>query len=366
VRGRRALALAVASALLAALGLLLFRDDSPAAPRLTAAELRQLRSLSVDALQPADDPSNRYARDPDAAALGKQLFSDQRLSANGEVSCSTCHVPEKNFQDGRPRGRGIAGTPRRTMSLVGAARQTWFFWDGRRDSLWSQALEPLETPAEHGLTRAEVVHFVARLYGDEYRRVFGEAPRGVNRAFANVGKAIAAFETTIPVPETHLDRVARGNERFTTRELEGFRLFVGRAHCVDCHNGALLTNGEFHNTGVPQDGRDRGRAAALAKLRASRFTCLGPFSDADPNECALAFVARGRRLEGAFKPPSLRGVAENAPYMHTGEFTTLRDVLTHYNEAPRASVGRTEIHALHLTERDLEALEAFLRTLSRS
>ena len=363
MRGRRALALAAASALLAALALLLFRDDAPASP-LTAAELRQLRSLSVDALQPADDPSNRYARDPDAAALGKQLFSDERLSANGEVSCSTCHDPEKNFQDGRPRGRGIAETPRRTMSLVGAARQTWFFWDGRRDSLWSQALEPLETPAEHGLTRAEVVQFVARAYGDEYRRAFGEAPRGVDRAFANVGKAIAAFEATIPVPETHLDRVARGEERFAARELEGFRLFVGRAHCVDCHNGALLTNGEFHNTGVPQDGRDRGRAAALAKLRASRFNCLGPFSDADPNECAIAFVTRGRRLEGAFKPPSLRGVAENAPYMHTGDFKTLRDVLGHYNDAPRADVGRSELHPLQLSERDLEALEAFLRTLS--
>jgi cytochrome c peroxidase len=363
VRGRRTLALAVASALLAALALLLFRDDAPASP-LTAAELRQLRSLSVDALQPVDDPSNRYARDPDAAALGKQLFSDERLSANGEVSCSTCHDPEKNFQDGRPRGRGIAETPRRTMSLVGAARQTWFFWDGRRDSLWSQALEPLETPAEHGLTRAEVVQFVARAYGDEYRRAFGEAPRGVDRAFANVGKAIAAFEATIAVPETHLDRVVRGQERFAAREVEGFRLFVGRAHCVDCHNGALLTNGEFHNTGVPQDGRDRGRAAALAKLRASRFTCLGPFSDADPNECAIAFVTRGRRLEGAFKPPSLRGVAQNAPYMHTGDFKTLRDVLGHYNDAPRASVGRSELHQLQLSERDLEALEAFLRTLS--
>ena len=363
MRGRRALALAAASVLLAALALLLFRDDAPASP-LTAEELRQLRSLSVDALQPADDPSNRYARDPDAAALGKQLFSDERLSANGEVSCSTCHDPDRNFQDGRPRGRGIAETPRRTMSLVGAARQTWFFWDGRRDSLWSQALEPLVTPAEHGLTRAEVVQFVARAYGDEYRRAFGEAPRGVDRAFANVGKAIAAFEATIPVAETHLDRVARGEEHFAARELEGFRLFVGRAHCVDCHDGALLTNGEFHNTGVPQDGRDRGRAAALAKLRASRFNCLGPFSDADPNECAIAFVTRGRRLEGAFKPPSLRGVAENAPYMHTGDFKTLRDVLRHYNKAPRADVGRSELHPLQLSERDLEALEAFLRTLS--
>jgi cytochrome c peroxidase len=118
------------------------------------------------------------------------------------------------------------------------------------------------------------------------------------------------------------------------------------------------------------DGRaphvERNAGARRAKLRISRFTCLGPFSDADPNECAIAFVAGGRRLEGAFRPPSLRGVAENAPYMHTGEFRTLRDVLEHYNGAPRASVGRSELHPLQLSERDLEALEAFLRTLSRS
>ena len=85
-----------------------------------------------------------------------------------------------------------------------------------------------------------------------------------------------------------------------------------------------------------------------------------------PNECAIAFVARGRRLEGAFKPPSLRGVAENAPYMHTGEFRTLRDVLEHYNAAPRASVGRSELHPLRLSERDLEALDALLSSQSRS
>jgi cytochrome c peroxidase len=343
---------------LAAAAFALTRDAQRTAS-LTSREERLMRSLSLDALPPAQDPSNRYLHDARAAELGKKLFFDERLSANGEVSCSSCHDPDRNFQDGLPRGRGIGLTKRRTMPLLGAAHGTWFFWDGRRDSLWAQALEPLTTPVEHGLTRAEVVEKVLANYGGEYRALFGP-PRGpVDARLANVGKAIAAFEATIPLPRTRFDE-----GRLTAKELEGFRLFTGQAHCIDCHNGPLLTNGEFHNTGVPGK-PDRGRAAALAKLRRDPFSCAGPYSDADPEECAVSFLPRGGvRLEGAFKPPSLRGVAENAPYMHNAAFSTLREVLEHYNRAPAAPVGRTELHPLGLTDGQLDALEALLRSLS--
>ena len=115
--------------------------------------------------------------------------------------------------------------------------------------------------------------------------------------------------------------------RVGERPLEARRLQVDRIAATGDGAGRAAAHVDGRAPHV-----ERNAGARRAKLRISRFTCLGPFSDADPNECAIAFVAGGRRLEGAFKPPSLRGVAENAPYMHTGEFRTLRDVLEHYNE----------------------------------
>jgi cytochrome c peroxidase len=366
-------------------------------------ELALLRSLALPAggYRAPADPSNRFGTRRDAADLGRKLFEDTRLSANGKVSCASCHQPKRSFQDGRPLGRGLGTTPRRTMTIVGAAGQPWLFWDGRKDSLWSQALGPLENAAEHGLTRIEVARVVARAHRGEYERVFGPLPalaglprraspvgsaaeraawrslpqarrRAVNRAFANVGKAIAAFERRLRPGRARFDRyvaaaVAGDRERMrallSDRELEGLRLFLGDAHCVDCHSGPLLTNGEFHNTGVPGD--DPGRAGALRLLRADEFNCLGPYSDADRAACAVRFLpAATGRLRGAFKPPSLRDVAARAPYMHAGQFSSLGAVVRHYNRAPAAVAGESELEPLGLDEDQLDAIVAFLRTLS--
>src|SRR5690606_15553813 len=107
-------------------------------------------SLSIKSLPPLPpDPSNRYGDDPRAAALGHQLFFDTRLSANGKVSCATCHDPGRDFQDGLPLAVGVGTNTRRTMPIAGTAYSPWMFWDGRKDSQWSQALGPLESPVEH-------------------------------------------------------------------------------------------------------------------------------------------------------------------------------------------------------------------------
>ena len=332
----------------------------------TPAQLRVLRSLSLSALGPVPpDPSNAFAGDPRAAALGRALFFDERLSANGAVSCSSCHRPARNFQDGRRLGRGLGVTPRRTMSLVGAAYATWLFWDGRKDSLWSQALGPLENRLEQGLPRAQVAAVVRARYRRQYERVFGRATNAT-RVFVNVGKAIEAYERTLQLRPARFDRYVAGEARLSARELAGVRLFIGKAGCLSCHNGSLFTNGEFHNTGVPPAGAkaDEGRAAGLALLRKDEFNCLGRFSDAKPNECAIRFLeSDAKRRRGAFKPPSLRNVTRNAPYMHQGQFPTLRRVLEHYRRAPKAAVGRSELHPRDLSDDDLRAIEAFLRTL---
>jgi cytochrome c peroxidase len=282
-------------------------------------------------------------------------------------------MPRRGFQDGKPLAKAIGRTRRRTMPLAGVAHLTWLFWDGRKDSLWSQALEPLESRVEHGGTRMQYARVIARHYRREYEPLFGPWPkvldrREASRVFANLGKAIAAFERTLRPPRTRFDRYVGGEDVLGDRELRGLRLFIGRAHCVDCHSGPLFTNGEFHNTGVPPNtsvGPDRGRAEAIPKLLADEFNCLGVYSDAAASECPERFLVRsGARLRGAFKPPSLRGAARRPPYMHAGQLRTLDDVLEHYNSAPRAVVGRSELHPLGLSRDDLDSLAAFLRTLS--
>ena len=154
----------------------------------------------------------------------------------------------------------------------------------------------------------------------------------------------------------------------TPSERNGLRIFIGKGQCVTCHNGPLLTDQHFHNTGVPPRGPahlDRGRAAATATVRSDVFNCLGPYSDAKPAQCQeLRFMATNDPiLEGAFKTPSLRGVAQRPPYMRAGQMVSLQDVVQHYNRAPAAAVGRTERTALGLTEQEVRDLVAFLNAL---
>ena len=147
------------------------------------------------------------------------------------------------------------------------------------------------------------------------------------------------------------------------------RLFIGKANGTTCHNGPLLTNHEFHNNGVPERPglpADDGRASGAHKVVADEFNCLSRWSDAKPADCtALRFLKVGtHEQERQFKVPSLRNVADRGPYMDAGQFATLREVLEHYNAAPEAPAGHSELKPLHLSETELRQLEAFLRSLS--
>jgi cytochrome c peroxidase len=341
----------------------------------TGRERRVIQSLSLAALPKLPrDPSNRFADDPRAAKLGHDLFFDTGLSANGRVSCASCHVPERGFQDDLPVGKGIGRTERRTMPLAGVGYARWLFWDGRRDSLWAQALTPLESRVEHGITRAFAVRRIALHHRREYEAVFGALSRDTNEVFANLGKAIEAYERRLRPAPSRFDRFAaalgggRDDEAariLTAAEARGLRLFVGRGHCTNCHSGPLFTNGEFHNTGVPQPRLDRGRGDGARQVVRDPFNCLGRYSDARPADCtALRFIVLdGKQLLGAFKVPSLRGVGSRPPYMNAGQFRTLRQVLEHYRDAPRAEVGVSELSRLTLSDQQLDELEQFLRTL---
>jgi cytochrome c peroxidase len=370
-------------------------------------EIAKLRTLWIGSLPPLPpDPSNKYAGDPRAAAFGQKLFFDIRFSSNGKVACSTCHLTDKLFQDALPLAQGVGTTDRRTMTLIGTAYSPWFFWDGRKDSQWSQALGPMENPVEHGSNRIYYAHLIDQYYRADYESIFGEMPEvkhlpvltgsvqspeviaaweamspedweNVTWIYVNMGKSIAAYERHLIPGEARFDQYVEAvlnndyesvNSLLSSDEIAGLRLFIGRANCTDCHNGPLFTNNDFHNTGVPAVAglpEDTGRYKGAKQVLADEFNCLSIYSDAEPEDCAELryMVADGHQLERQFKPPSLRNVAARGPYMHAGQFATLEEVLNHYNTAPVPSVGHSELEPLNLSAKEITQIIAFLKTL---
>ena len=319
--------------------------------------------------------------------------------------------------------QGLGAGRRNTPTLWGVAFGRSFNWDGRSDSLWGQALGPIESAHEMGSSRVEVVRLVA---GDadlrgRYERVFGPIDRDLRarlpavpcgplpsapgqaersddpracwqglaqdlrqsttRVFVNVGKAIAAYEATLRPGASRFDRFVRdlaagdargAAARLTPAEQRGLRLFIAtpRTGCLNCHNGPMLSNGGFHdvgtNLGTPST-LELGHMLGSRLLEASEFRCDGAFSDALPAQCTTLnhqvadATGEGR---GAFKVPTLRGVARTAPYAHDGRFADLKAVLNHYRAPPTTGRGAAhELKPLALTDRDVDDLVRFLGTL---
>lgn len=324
-----------------------------------------------------------------AAALGQMLFFDAGLSANGKVSCASCHQPAHAFTDGRALATGLAVGTRNTPTLLDAALGHWFFLDGRTDSLWSQALQPLENEREFGGDRLAIAHHVAAdpVLRAAYRQVFGTLPpldeearfpararpeadaagalarawqamapsdrTAINRLFSNLGKAIEAYERKLVSGDAPFDTYVAGlrsgdaaKERaISVAAKRGLRLFVGAANCELCHAGPTFSDGQFHNLGLPLlpgEAPDRGRADGIAKVRADVFNAAGPFGDMPAAEAKqqLEFLPAPQSQLGAFKTPTLRNVALTGPYMHDGRFATLAQVMQFYAQGAAASRGR--------------------------
>ena len=406
---RRARLVALGAGILALIaGLLWWTSRSP----WSTAELATLQTLALDALpQLPADPSNAVADDPAAAALGAAIFFDTRFSGDGAVACATCHQPDRFFTDGLPLGQGMGTIPLHSMSLVGASYAEFFTWNGKNDSQWAQALGPLENPLEHGGDRTSYVHLLAKHYRQQYEAIFGPLPEvsdtarfpahaspksagaaldawygmsdadrtAINRAFANIGKAVAAYQRTLLPAATRFDdyvAAAQVNDHMTMRSLltadeeAGLRLFIGKGQCLNCHNGPRFTNDVFHNTaipGIPGQPLGSGRSDGIRSLQSDPFNCAGVYSDAAPGDCtALRFLkTSGAELEGAFKTPTLRNVAATAPYMHTGQFPDLGSVLEHYSDGGLTLIGHNELEPLNLSVEEMQQLEAFLHTLTQ-
>lgn len=376
----------------------------------SAAEIAVMQSLTLSRLSVPKDPSNRFSGDAAAAELGSKLFFDQDMSATRTVSCATCHDPKLAFTDGRARSFGTAEVGRNAPTLIGVAHNSWFYWDGRRDSLWAQAITPPESPGEMDNNRVDVVRMVARKYADDYAAITGNAlssevdkwptnagpfadkegkaawdgmptsdRTAVNKAFANVGKILAAYMETLQPSASRFDHFVAmlvddgypaAREVLSDEEQRGLKLYLdgARTQCLRCHNGPLFTNFSFHNvaTGVAENGnQDFGRAIGLQAALLDEFNCRGSYSDSPPASCnEIRFLGEAHADYGKFKVPTLRNVALTAPYMHDGRFLTLQSVLDFYTQTPDPNIGPHELPVLELSGEEIKQLASFLATLS--
>jgi cytochrome c peroxidase len=341
----------------------------------------------------ARDPSNRVSGNADAIALGARLFFEPRLSPSGTVLCASCHVPYLAWQDGRAVAHGLETATRNTQSLLNARYNRWFGWSGAGDSLWAQSLRPILEAREMGgsLAHAAAVVRGDRQYACGYEQAFGAPPPGADEAlFADLGKALAAFQETLVSGRSAFDEfrdaLERGDleaqARYPRAAQRGLRIFVGKGACNACHVGPGFTNGEFHDIGirffVAGGGVDPGRHEGVKRLQASPFNLLGRYNDerkgqAGDGEAAPASATKTRHVAlehrnfGEFKVPSLRDVARTAPYMHNGSLATLADVVRHYSELNLDRLhadGESVLRPLRLAPQESADLVAFLESLS--
>lgn len=271
--------------------------------------------------------------------LGRRLFFDPILSGNHSVSCATCHRPDHGFASRQPVAIGIEGKrgTRNALSLFNVTYGSSFFWDGRAATLEAQSLHPIDSDSELG---GGVQNVVKRLQADHsYRAQFTAAfAQGVTAK--NLAKAIASFERTLLLGNSPVDRFRGGDAAaLMSIQRQGLWLFESRGGCWRCHSGSNFTDEKFHNTGVSWAG------AVLDPGRQRVTKC-----DTDL---------------GAFKTPTLRGVALTAPYMHDGSLKSLEDVVRFYDRGGvRNPYLDVNLKPLTLSEDDIKKLVAFLQALS--
>ena len=360
-------------------------ERSLSEPPFTRAEIDRILAHGPWPVPTARDPSNRVSGKADAVEFGTHLFFDPRLSAKGNVSCGTCHVPERNWTDNMHRGVGTAEMDRNTPTLMNVRLGRWFGWDGAADSLWSQSIRPILEPRELGASPRHVAELVRN---DEqlacrYRKTFGSAPSASDdeAVLVDVAKALAAFQETLQSGRTPFDQfrdqLARGEAysdwHYSPAAQRGLKLFIGKAGCDACHTGPNFTSDEFHNTGIASKTRagavDSGRSVAIGKLRESRFNLLGAYNDDASGDGAARTrqAANEPAAAGAFKVPSLRNTMLTAPYGHHGEISSLAAMVRHYSEVghSRAPGSTTQkLQPLNLSEREQNDLVVFLESLN--
>jgi len=306
--------------------------------------------------------------------LGQMLFFDKRLSGDGTISCASCHLPEHAFSDGLPVAQGIHQTSgtRNTPSILNAAYNSFQFWDGRRNSLEDQALDPLLNPREHGLVNQEKLLEIIRSddrYVQQFKEAFAVSREEISPSL--IADALARFEkNSLIAGNSAFDRYYyRGdNSALSASAIRGLKLFQGHAKCTSCHEigktSALFTDNDFHSLSV---GLKR-IEAKLPELTTQLIHLRNQHSEIDQailNDRDLAELGRFAITMkpadiGKFRTPSLRNVALTAPYMHDGSIATLEeavDIEIYYR-------GSESGNPLILTPMEKNDLVEFLKSLN--
>ncbi|MFD1771698.1 cytochrome-c peroxidase [Sphingobacterium suaedae] len=308
--------------------------------------------IDIGVLPKAPYPTyNPYSKEKEM--LGKLLFFDPRLSASKQISCSSCHDPQLGFGDGKSlaHGHGRRVGKRNAMTLYNVGHYTSFMWDGRATTLEDQILLPVQDSVEMHTDIPTMVAHIKEI--DGYRPYFMDAFGSEDVTVQRIQYAIATFERGINSYPSKFDRFISGNETaLNDTELLGMHLFRTKARCINCHNTPLFSDNKFHNDGQT--------------LYGTRQEDFGHYH------------LSGRQEDiGAFRTPSLRDVALTGPWMHHGNFPTLRDVVELYklgNPAPiqrRVQVDENTrpIHSpllkkLNLSRDEVDAVISFLQALS--
>jgi cytochrome c peroxidase len=291
---------------------------------------------------------------PSRVRLGRWLFFDTRLSADGTISCASCHRPEHAFSEPTAVSTGIGGRKgtRKAPALVNLAartvlpdipedRELSFFWDGRVSSLEHQVLVPIADRNEMGLDHQSMVQRISGLRG--YGPYFNEAFGSDEITRERIAAALSDYVRTRMSGNSPYDRWAYGNDAGAMSEeaKRGSEIFFFSGNCASCHAGFNFSDGRFHRLGIGWD----------------------PVTKAFKDEGRFAVTKNPRDL-GAFKTPGLREVSRRAPYMHDGSLATLRDVVEFYNGAGTPGAPQSgRVRPLRLAEREIDALVAFLKSL---
>lgn len=294
---------------------------------------------------PASPPDNAWSEA--RAELGKKLFFDPRLSTSGQVTCASCHLPERGWADGLPTAIRFLGTPLRvaTPSLLNIGYNTIFMWDGRQPSLEQQAVggqgAASDINAGGKAKPEEVVRRLAQVAG--YQAEFDQAYPGEGVTTLTIAKALASFQRSLVARDSPFDRWASGQDgALTAQQMNGFKLFVDRdkGACAACHHPPAFTDNGFHNIGLRSFGAED-RLPGRGKLKPVKA------------------------MDGAFKTPALRNVALTAPYFHDGSARTLADVVEHYAKGGEVKTNLSPaFRKAKLTEQEKADLVAFLEALT--
>lgn len=332
----------------------LYSGDQAKWPAATLDEEARPGFKDIGFLGKPDYPKNNPYR-AEKAKLGKILFFDPRLSVSRQIACASCHDPELGWGDGRrvAYGHDRQNGKRNAMTIFNTAFYNKLFWDGRALSLEHQSGFPVQDHVEMNEDITVMVKNISAIAG--YKPLFAQAFGNEEISLEKIQQAIATFERGIISTNSRFDLFVKGNKAILKdEEVLGLHLFRTKARCINCHNTPLFSDNKFHNDGQA--------------LLGSRFEDLGLYN-----------VTKQLKDVGAFRTPSLRETSITGPWMHHGNFPSLRDVIEFYNlgnpvaqqraladkipdslKTPKSAM----LKKLNLSIDEQRALEAFLRAIS--